>query len=66
LISKVISWYETAENVVRNGGSLPQLLDVLERRAVEDAGMELPVYARNLLKLSVMGLYQYVTGKNRA
>jgi len=24
------------------------------------------VYARNLLKLSVMGLYQYVTGKNRA
>jgi glyoxylase-like metal-dependent hydrolase (beta-lactamase superfamily II) len=66
LESKVISWYETAENVVRNGGGLPQLLDVLERKAVEDAGMELPVYARNLLKLSVMGLYQYVTGKNRA
>ncbi len=63
LVSKVVSWYETAENVVRNGGGLPQLLDLLERKAVEDAGMELPVYARNLLKLSVMGLYKYVSRK---
>ena len=66
LVGKVMSWFETAEAVIRGGGGLPQLLETLERKTVEEAGMELPVYARNLLKLSVMGLYQYVSSKDRA
>ncbi|MEM0384579.1 MAG: MBL fold metallo-hydrolase [Candidatus Caldarchaeum sp.] len=60
LVETVAAWVETARDVLRSGGGLPRLVQTFEERLEQEHGGPLPVYVRNMLKMSSMGLVNYL------
>jgi len=59
LIEEAKLWYEMGKNVLRNGGGVSMLYQLYIEK-LEKEGAELPIYAKNVLKLSAIGLINYL------
>ncbi|MCS6769878.1 MAG: MBL fold metallo-hydrolase [Candidatus Caldarchaeum sp.] len=60
LVETVATWVETARDVLEGGGGLPRVVEVFESRLENEYGRPLPVYVRNMLKMSSLGLVDYL------
>ncbi|MEM2238001.1 MAG: MBL fold metallo-hydrolase [Candidatus Caldarchaeum sp.] len=60
LVSKVDEWVKTVEKILKEGGGVAQVVETFEKKLEQEAGQRLPPYAWSVLKLSSLGIVDYL------
>jgi len=60
LVRKVDEFIKTADRIVKAGGGVAQVAKAFERKLEQEAGQPLPPYALTAVKISSMGMFEYL------